>query len=131
LPIHVDGCDIEITLTSQLGRDVTLENHASYLRLPAPVQKRISAAFLETIYRETNQRVTMANTRLTDVDEQFKPLRVLDESEAQELILRYVLEHPNCWTDDVSYDLGIDPLQANRILHKLESEGKIHGHNPK
>ncbi len=54
-------------------------------------------------------------------------LRVIPESEAKEVIKKYIREHPGCITSEIIENLRLDPALAVETLVLLEEEGKVRG----
>ncbi len=53
--------------------------------------------------------------------------RVIPESEASEVIERYVKGHPGCITSEIIENLTLEPSLVVEVLNLLEEEGKIRG----
>jgi len=52
-------------------------------------------------------------------------LKVVPLEDAKKLVLRYVKEHPGCYTSDIILDLKLDPDLVLKALEELEKDGKI------
>jgi len=53
----------------------------------------------------------------------FEP--TVEVTEPKEKALKYVKEHPGCWTSDIAVDLRIDPGIIAKALEELKDEHKI------
>ena len=61
------------------------------------------------------------------LEEKPVELREIPIDEAKKLILDYIDRNPGCYTDDIIFDLQLDPILVVKALKELEEEGKVEG----
>ena len=57
--------------------------------------------------------------------EEVIELKKIPKDEAKKLILDYIEKHEGCWTDEIIFDLKLDPVLVVEVLKELEGEEEV------